>query len=176
MTRFFGTAGDILGLDEVQQGVRDVPPVIEKIFKILCEKSYTAKDANHIYLNKYILQHAIESYFCDLYRLTIFRGITADYHKQAAFLIKWIVKLRPVQTHADVVNPSLPVLLCNEFLAITVGLVALFRSTAHPMQVVKQEADYIYHLVYLLHFHASFSPEQLASELYQLEKRYIHLS
>ena len=173
MTRLFGTAEDILGLEEVQRGVKSVPPVIEQIFKRLCEKSFSPEDASNIYLNKYVLQHAVESYYCDLYRLTIFRGIRADYHKQAAFLIKWIVKLRPVQIHADVQNPRLPVLLCNEYLAVTVGLVVLFRSITDSAKVVIDEADYIHNLVYLLHFHSCISPEQLASELYLLEKRYI---
>lgn len=103
MTRLFGTARDILELKEVQQGLRDVPPVIETVFKKLCEKSFSPEDADLIYLNKYVLQHAVASYFCDMYRLTIFRGINADYHKLAAFLMKWVVKLRPVQIHADVV-------------------------------------------------------------------------
>jgi len=173
MTTFFGTASDILGLAEVQHGLKSVPPVIEQIFKLLCERAFLPEDASHIYLNKYLLQHAVESYYCDLYRLTIFRGIQADYHKQAAFLIKWIVKLRPVQIHADVINPRLPALLCNEYLAITVGLVVLFRSVINSAQVVTSESDYICNLAYLLHFHSCISPEQLASELYQLEKRYI---
>ena len=173
MTTFFGTARDILGLAEVQHGLKSVPPVIEQIFKLLCERSFSPEDACHIYLNKYLLQHAVESYFCDMYRLIIFRGIRADYHKQAAFLIKWIVKLRPIQIHADVVNPRLPVLLCNEYLAIAVGLVVLFRSITNSAQVITNEAGYICNLVYLLHFHSCISPEQLASELYQLEKRYI---
>ena len=173
MTTFFGTARDILGLPEVQQGLQKVPPVIERIFNLLCEKSFSSGDASHIYLNKHILLHALESYYCDLYRLTIFRGIEADYHKQAAFLIKWIVKLRPVQIHADVSNPRLPVLLCNELLAVAVGLVVLFRSVTNSVQVVTNETHYLCNLIYLLHFHSSISPEQLASELYQLEQRYL---
>jgi hypothetical protein len=172
MTTFFGTARDILGLEEVQKGLKSVPPVIEEIFKSMCEKSFSPEDVSQMYLNRHILQHAVESYYCDLYRLTIFRGIKADYHKQAAFLIKWIVKLRPVQIHANVNDPHLPVLLCNEHLAVAVGLVILFRSVTNSAQIVAKEADYICNLVYLLHFHSCISPEQLASELYQLEKRY----
>lgn len=173
MTTFFGTARDILGLEEVQKGLRAVPPVIERVFESLWERSFSPEAASQIYLNKHVLFHVLESYYCDLYRLTIFRGIEADYHKQAAFLVKWIVKLRPVQIHADVVNPHVQVLLSNESLAVAVGLVVLFRSIADSKQVVADEAPYVCNLLYLLHDHSSLSPEQLASELYQLEKRYI---
>jgi hypothetical protein len=173
MTTFFGTASDILGLEEVQKGLRAVPPVIERIFDLLCERSFSPEEVSQIYLNKHVLLHALESYYCDLYRLTIFRGIEADYHKQAAFLIKWIVKLRPVQIHADVVNPRLLVLLCNELLAVAVGLIVLFRSVADSTSVVTNEIHYLCNLIYLLHYHSCISPEQLASELYQLEKRYV---
>ena len=172
MTVFFGTANDIFGLTEVQHGLKSVPPVIEQVFKSLCDKSFSSEVVNRIYLNKHIVQHAVESYYLDLYRLTVFRGITADHHKQAAFLIKWIIKFRPVQIHADVFDPHLSALLSNEHLAIAVGLVVLFRSTTDSKRAIINEAEYICNLVYLLHFHSNISPEQLASELYQLEKRH----
>ena len=171
MSGFFGTADDIFNLPKVQRGLKGVPPVIEEAFKSLCDKSWSREVTGQIYLNKHIVQHIVESYYLDLYRLTIFRGIVPDHHKQAAFLIKWIIKLRPVQIHADVFNPHLSALLSNECLAITVGLVVLFRSTTNSAQAIINESGYVCNLIYLLHFHSNLSPEQLASELYQLEKR-----
>jgi len=173
MTIRSGTAGYILGLPEVQGGMNTMLVLAERVFQSLCRKSFRPEDRDCMYLNKYILAHAIESYFCDLYRLTLFRGITADNHKQAAFLLKWITKLRPVHIHADAVNPSVPVLVSNEYFAVTMGLIVLFRSVLTPAKVIIDEADYIQNLSYLLHYHSSISPEQLASELYQLEKRYV---
>ena len=173
MTVFSGTAGYILGLPEVQAGIRTTFTLAERVFQSMCVRSFCPDDANKVYLNKYVLSHTVESYYCDLYRLTLFRGITADNHKQAAFLCKWIAKLRPVQIHADATNPSLSVLLSNEYFAVAVGLVTLFRSVTTPARVIVNEADYIQNLAYLLHYHSCISPEQLASELYQLERRYL---
>ena len=172
MATFSGTAQEILEHEDVQERVGCAATLVDKIFQSLLAKSFRSEDVKYLYLNKYVLKHAIESYYCDLHRLTIFRGITADRHKQAAFLIKWLTKLRPVQIHADLVNPSAPVMLSNEYLAVAVGFVILFRSVTAPNQIITVEKGYIQNLVYLLHFHSCMSPEQLASELYQLEKRY----
>jgi hypothetical protein len=175
MTAFSGTAQEILEREDVQQWVEQATTLIDKVFKSLLAKSFRSEEMEHIYLNKYILKHAVESYYCDLHRLTIFRGISADRHKQAAFIIKWLTKLRPVQIHADVVNPSIPVMLSNEYLAVAVGLVILFRSAAVPRRIITAEKGYIQNLVYLLHFHSCISPEQLASEFYLLERRHVEL-
>ena len=43
------------------------------------------------FLQKCILRHTVESYFCDLQHSKDFHNITlADRHKVAAFSIKWI--------------------------------------------------------------------------------------
>jgi hypothetical protein len=164
-----GSATTILNDEEVQSKITATLRFIDGTFNTLVQKMFKPEVKNQIYINRYILLNLVESYYCDLYRLTHFRGITADHHKQAAFLIKWIIMLRPIQIHADTVDPSIEILLANEFLAVAVGIIIVLRNV-HIKQIIIKENKYIANLVYLLHYHSCYSPEQLASELYQFEQ------
>jgi hypothetical protein len=75
--------------------------------------------------------------------------------------------LHPVQIHADTLDPTVPVLLANEYLAIAVGLIVLTRRL-DIAKMLSDNKEYIQSLIYLLHFHPCCAPEQLASEMYQL--------
>lgn len=141
-------------------------------FNSMSRRSFKPEDVTHLYLNKHVLLNAIESCVCDLHRLGTFRDITPDRHKEAAFLIKWIMMLRPIQIHADTADPSRVVLLANEYLAIEVGLMIVLTS-ANVTAVIREERGYIENLIYLLHYHPCVSPEQFASELYQLERNHL---
>jgi hypothetical protein len=124
---------------------------------------------NGVYLNEDLLRETVESCYCDIYRLRVFRGIEQeDKHKQAAFLMKWIVKIRPVQIQCGFKNTPQSVLLINEILAVSTAFVILRIPPASLLKNPRY-GDYVRNMLYLLHFH-SCSPEQLSSELFLLER------
>ena len=126
---------------------------------------YFKRLAPDIELNKKILYEAFGSAYCDMYRLTVFRGIrNADTHKKAAFLTKWIAKLRPIQIHH---YTNAQVQYVNELFAVTVAMTVMGIPPTKVLDSghLKKYAD---NLIYLLHYHAC-APEQLASELFLLE-------
>ena len=126
---------------------------------------YFKRLAPDIDLNKKILYEAFGSAYCDMYRLIVFRGIRhADAHKKAAFLVKWIAKLRPVQIRR---YTNAQIQYVNELFAVMVALTVMGIPPTNVLENVhlKKYAD---NLIYLLHYHAC-SPEQLASELFLLE-------
>ena len=120
---------------------------------------------SNLNLNQAILRETVESCMCDLYRLKFFRGIhQEDIHKRAAFFMVWLVRIRPIQIMTDA--PARGELFANELLALYFGLNVLDIS---PKQLAERYPNYMKNLVYLMHFH-SYSPEQLASELFLLER------
>jgi len=117
-------------------------------------------------LNRALLREAIESCFCDIYRLKFFRGIhQEDNHKRAAFFMVWLAKLRPIHP-TDNSGLYESDICANELLALYFGLAILKIS---PKQLYDRYPTYMKNIVYLLHFR-SCSPEQLASELFLLEQ------
>jgi len=123
----------------------------------------------YIVLNKHALYEAVASAYCDIFRLKAFRGIIhADRHKRAAFLIKWIAKLRPIYVYRH--PPNAVFQFVNELFAVTVAMSILNIKPAKILASgYAQVHTYVNNLVYLLHYHAC-APEQLASELFLLEQ------
>ena len=120
------------------------------------------KDVRGIYLNKYILRHAVESYFLDLGRMKAFHQIDqADQHKRAAFTMLWIAKLRPVQIHPEA-EMTEELLLANEQFALHAGLAHL------RLNISDISPSCLRNLIYTLHFRQPH-PEILASNMYLLE-------
>ncbi len=123
-------------------------------------------DWNGIYLNQYILRVAVESYFCDIYRLKFFRPVTwTDTHKKAAFTIKWLSKVHPVQVRQGF-EPEKGTLMANEYFAICAGMALLgVKEGQHDNAWFTR---YWTNLAYLLHYHP-VSVESLSSELFLLK-------
>jgi hypothetical protein len=122
---------------------------------------------NNVQLNLELLKETVESCFCDIYRLKLFRGIHhEDKHKQAAFFMIWIAKIRPIQVIAGTNVTYRSELFANEIFAVWAGLTLL---NVQPRLVYTSIPEYFTNLLYLLHFH-SCSAEQLASEMFLLEK------
>jgi hypothetical protein len=140
--------------------------MLEEIFKELFENS-SAPLSSKLTLNKYLLRETIESYFCDAYRLKFFREIhNEDIHKRAAFLMVWIVKIRPVQYIQGTFPNKKQDLFVNEMYAIYAGL-SILQVSPHVFRVGLE--GYCENLLYLLHNHA-VCPEQLASEMFLLDR------
>jgi hypothetical protein len=124
-------------------------------------------DFKGVYLNRRLLLATVESCYCDIYRLKFFRPVEwIDNHKKAAYSMKWIARLRPIQIHsgAELTTSSL---MANAWYAVRLGLTLL--------EIKENKRDdtwwvrYVRNLAYLLHFH-SISVEQLSSELYVLDR------
>jgi hypothetical protein len=155
------------------QHLLDNPMIREKILRQLESVSYQFhqqfSNNPNLSLNLLLLRETVESCICDVYRLKFFRGIHhEDNHKRAAFLMNWITKIRPIQ----IITMTKPLLkmdcYANELLALFVGLDILDIS---PKWLKDTLPEYFSNIVYLLHFH-SCEPEQLASELFLLDKLY----
>jgi len=129
--------------------------VYNEIYKDMCFEG--------TYLNKGILKECVISMGLDLLRIKAFHKIiNPDSHKQAAYTIKWLIKLRPIQ----IINGTIitePILLANEFFAIGAGLNHL------NIDMNEMSDKYLLNLVYTLHYRPIIG-EVLASKIYLLEK------
>lgn len=116
----------------------------------------------HTFLDQHILLHAIQSHFCDLQHAKNFHDTKlADQHKVAAFTIKWLVKLRPIQLKPDT-KPVKVDLLANEMFALTAGMIFL-KSDARLI------SDHLLRsLLYTLH-NRPFDAEVMSALMYTIE-------
>jgi len=128
----------------------------------VCERLILPECPN-MFLQKHILLHAVESYFCDLQHSKDFHNIQlADRHKIAAFTIKWIVKSRPIQLSEDAKPGGNYILLANEIFALTAGLRYLSAD------VRKLSSPMFRSLLYTLH-HRIVDAESMSALMYTIE-------
>ena len=77
----------------------------------------------HLDLNRIVLHNIVVSYFDDVNRHKDFHGTDrVDDVKQAAFTMKWIAKLRPIQFSCEESEVSQQILFINEIFAVRCGL------------------------------------------------------
>ncbi|MCL2326939.1 MAG: hypothetical protein FWC39_00345 [Bacteroidetes bacterium] len=116
-----------------------------------------------IYLNKDLVRMVVKSYYDDIYRFKDYSGSgRADRHKQAAYTIKWISKIKPIQIKPDKKNNKFTI-TANSSFALFVGF------TFFDVNIARQVSEhYINNLLYFTLFR-NISGRQLASTLYVLE-------
>lgn len=86
-------------------------------------REHLGSDIEYIELNRAILHNVVQSYFHDVNRHKNFHGTErVDEVKQAAYTMKWIAKLRPVQFNCPEDVVSKPILYVNEVFAIRGGM------------------------------------------------------
>ncbi|MBF0476968.1 MAG: hypothetical protein HQK59_14285, partial [Deltaproteobacteria bacterium] len=113
---------DDIGAAKVEDRVK----IFVKAYIRLCKHDFLSHFSQCLDLNIPILRHCVECYFADINRTKDFHKITwADQHKCAAYTIKWITKLRPLQTRSTCLNFDEKILQANEIFAITTGLTFL---------------------------------------------------
>jgi len=136
-------------------------------FNFLYEKFCNKYDEfinDSVYLNKDLLYLAIKSYFDDIEKFKKYSGSDlADQHKQAAFTIKWISKVKPIQIKPDT-ESNKHILLLNSLYAIYLGSTFLLEVTPDNIP-----SGYYEHLIYAT-FYREVDAKQLAGALYLLEK------
>jgi hypothetical protein len=104
-----------------------------------------------IYLNRAILLQVVSCYFYDVERLKHFHSIDRiDDYKIGGFMMKWILKLKPVFFDNRELDPKIEVnklhLCCNEMFALKVGLaMAKIKLSKISDEFLNKQ---IYHFVY----------------------------
>ena len=117
-----------------------------------------------VYLNKDLLAIVIGSYFDDIYRYKLYsHSKRADNHKQGAYIIKWISKIRPIQILPNV-EVTKEVLFINAEFAIFVGFSFLKLNIFDTI-----EPRFYKHLIYETQYR-NISGKNYATLLYTIEK------
>jgi hypothetical protein len=106
-----------------------------------------------VYLNPYLLREAVESYYCDVYRLKFFRSVDRiNEHKKAAFTMKWLARVRPVQMREGF-GPTPSAILVNAYFALMSGI-SLLEITRCDTRCDAWWKTFIKEMTYLLHYHS----------------------
>jgi len=117
-----------------------------------------------VYLNVPLLELAVISYFDDIYRFKDYSGSEyADRHKQAAYTIKWLSKIKPIQILPQTEVTS-NVIYVNAAFALYAGLTFLDPNVSRCIS-----EKYIKHLLYTC-LYRNWSGRNLASTLYVIER------
>jgi hypothetical protein len=117
-----------------------------------------------VYLNTDILSIVIKAYFDDIYRYKLpSHTVRADNHKQGAYIIKWLSKLRPIQIlpNKEVLKE---LLFINSSFAIFVGFAFLKLNVFDVI-----ETNFYKHLLSETQYR-NISGKNYASILYLIEK------
>jgi len=118
----------------------------------------------YVYLNKDLLAVVIGSYFDDIYRYKLYsHSKRADNHKQGAYIIKWISKIRPIQILPNV-EATKELLFINASFAVFVGFSFL---KINAFDII--EPNFYKHLIYETQYR-NISGKNYASILYSIEK------
>lgn len=129
---------------------------LESVYNEICDRW------PGVYLNPYLLRETVESYFCDVYRLKFFRPVDfANEHKKAAYTIKWISRIRPIQMIGGH-GPDTAALMGNAYFA----LMAAFALLKIRFDAGNDDwwRSYVTDTVYFLHYH-SVSADSLSGEM-----------
>ena len=117
-----------------------------------------------LYLNDAILYTTVQSYFQDLDRTKEYHGIeNADNHKMAAYMIKWIVKTKPIQIRRQTKGIGKPAILSNELFALFIAVEILDFDINSISNKLFQNLLYIFR-------YRSIDCLALASKMYILEQ------
>lgn len=126
-------------------------------------KGLAVECSKAVYLSNELLHCAVKAYFDDICKYKAYAGSEyADNHKQAAFIMIWISRFKPIQIKESAkVVPAL--LTINEAFAFYAGLMFLDESV--PNKITDK---YYKHLIYTLTYR-NLEGRGLASLLYLME-------
>jgi hypothetical protein len=117
-----------------------------------------------VYLNKDLLAVVVGSYFDDIYKYKLYsHSKRADRHKQGAYIVKWISKIRPIQILPNI-EATKELLFINASFAIFVGFSFLKLNVFDAI-----EPAFYKHLIYETQYR-EISGKSYASLLYTVEK------
>ncbi len=142
-------------------------PRIERRTKMLAGV-YTAlfNEWTGVFLNPDLLFEAVASCYCDMYRLKFFRNVQwVDDHKKAAYTMKWIARIRPIQIHRGAVATPASI-KANACYAAYCGLALL--GIRKDWETNEWWGRWLGNMIYLLHYHSA-PVEFLSSEMCALK-------
>ena len=107
-------------LSEEQTRISTRQELLEQTFQGL--KDHLGTDFERIWMNRIVLHDVVVSYFDDVDRHKEYhRTKRVNEAKQAAFMMKWITKLRPIQFDVAVEEATLELQHVNEVYAMRCG-------------------------------------------------------
>jgi hypothetical protein len=147
---------------ERAQQERDRFETVTKLYADFIAENSNIKDS--VYLNKVLLAVVVVSHFDDIYRYKLYsHSPRADSHKQGAYIIKWISKIRPIQILPNI-EVTKELLFINAEFAIFVGFSFL------KLNIFDTIAPHFYkHLIYETQYR-EVSGKSSATLLYENEK------
>ena len=114
-----------------------------------------------------LLYIALKSYFDDIEKFKQYSGSNlADQHKQAAFAIKWISKVKPIQ-----IKPNTNTEYYNKHIIMFNSLFAILLGSTFLLEVIPDNipSGYYEHLIYTT-LYREVDAKQLAGVMFLLEK------
>ncbi|MDR1937779.1 MAG: hypothetical protein LBQ73_04685 [Tannerellaceae bacterium] len=136
--------------------------MINSLFEVYIEKN-NEQLQDSVYLNADLLDLAIISYYDDIYRYKEYSNVKyADRHKQAAYTLKWLSKMKPIQIKEGY--------SANKYALNVNGSFAIFVSlTFLRTEVAKNISDsYLNFLLYSC-LYRNISGKLFAGSFYLLE-------
>ena len=126
--------------------------------------SLSEQTVKTVRLDESILYLVVKSYFDDIYRYKDYTGSKlADQHKQAAYTIKWISKLRPIQIISEFKDNE-EIIWINSTFSIYAGL-----NFLHVSNIFEHISDSLYETLIYTAQYRYISGKQLAYLLYSME-------
>ena len=122
-------------------------------------------DFDKVLLNKGLLDFAVRCYFDDIMKYKFYADTDrVNQHKQAAYTIKWISKIRPIQILSDKLTKEL--IWVNSHFAVFLGMTFLHPSVRYYLET---DNNYLEQLLYTAQYR-NISGRHLASSMYLLEQ------
>ena len=110
-----------MSLTPKQERIASRQELLELIFRGVQE--HLDPSTKHLEVNRTVLHNVVVSYFDDVDRHKDYHGTDrVDNEKQAAYTIKWIAKLRPIQFRCAEEDVYRELLYINEIYALRCGL------------------------------------------------------
>ena len=127
------------------------------------------KEYQASYLNKNLLRIAVESYFADSDRTKLFHGIPrSNPYKKAAFTIKWIAKIKPIQLYED--SPV------TKHLSIVNSVYAIYTGLSHlEIKDSSISAEFMGEFLYTIQYRP-LDEGVLGTMMYLLQRTILHES
>ncbi len=155
---------------EQEERIKDRVKILYNLFEMRTKNLYLKGTR----LNLCVLRDCVTSYFYDIKRIKDFHKINfIDGHKQAAFMMLWISRLKPVQIppHKDIDKTTF---LANEIFALTAGI-SFLDEKIEIEDIYNLSPKYLKNILYTLHYRY-FNGMVLSSSMCLLEKLGLKIS
>lgn len=89
-----------------------------------------ANPDEYVFLSIPLVSVLVKSYYDSIYRYKVYsKALVADVHKQAAYLFKWVAKVKPIQLRHDAEIKHSGLTWINSYFAVHCALTCLFEDS-----------------------------------------------